>query len=288
MLGCGTGRGAPVAAPTSAMDPTGDQTKTLGLPDLADDYRPLPRTRWTQPWSVNAVTIATVAGALAVGFLLTSGLLAGRSAAEIQDARKEQLIAVIEERQERVDAMTAHLDTLRAEVARLEEEAGTPTLQRELERVEQVAGLTGVRGAGLRVVFDDGSDPCPSGQPEDCQIQDVDLQLAVNALFDAGAETVAVNGERVIGTTAIRSAGRAVLVNYRVLSPPYEVVAVGDPDTLERVFSTSDFALDFEIWRDTYGLAFEVEAFEQAELPAYTGSVRLRHAAPVDGDEGQG
>lgn len=259
-----------------------DPARTLGIAELADDYRPVPPNRWRQPWSGGTAMAMTALGALAVGFLIASGISLGVSTAEVQDARKQELISLIELRQERVDAMTEQLDTLRAEVAALEAEMSAPDLQRDVERIEQVAGLTAVRGPGLTVTLDDASGSCPSGQEQDCQIQDTDLQLAVNALFDAGAEAVAVNGERVIATTAIRSAGRAVLVNYRVLSPPYEILAVGDPEGLESGFMTSPFAIDFEIWERTYGLGFSVDVPDEVTLAPYAGSVRFQHAAPVE------
>jgi uncharacterized protein YlxW (UPF0749 family) len=258
-----------------------DPVRTLGLAELADDYRPPPPSRWAQPWSRSAVALMTALGAVVVGFLITSGVVAGRSAAEVKDARKEALIAIIEQRQERVDTLSAHLDELRERVSALEGEhaAGVSALARDLERVEQVAGVTPVAGPGLIVTLDDASGACPSGQPQDCEIQDTDLQLAVNALFDGGAEAVAVNGERVIATTAIRNAGRAVLVNYRVLTPPYDVAAVGDPETLSAAFSASEFAFDFEVWTDTYGLGYAIEEVDELRLPAYGGSIRLQHAA---------
>src|SRR5699024_6146466 len=64
------------------------------------------------------------------------------------------------------------------------------------------------------------------------RVTDGDLQIAVNGLWAAGAEAVAVNGQRVSATTAIRTAGSAVLVDFRPLSPPYEVTALGDPELL--------------------------------------------------------
>jgi uncharacterized protein YlxW (UPF0749 family) len=257
-----------------------DPLRALGLAELADDYRPPPPRRWAQPWSVGVVTALTVFGAVLVGFLIAAGISAGRSAAEIKDARKAELIALIELRQERVDVLAAHLDELRGQVADVEGElaAGTPALARDLERVEQIAGVTGLAGPGLVVTLDDASGACPSGQQQDCEIQDTDLQLAVNTLFDAGAEAVAVNGERIIATTAIRNAGRAVLINYRVLTPPYQVAAIGDREFLTAAFAASEFARDFEVWTDTYGLGFALEEADELRLPAYSGSIRLQHA----------
>ena len=223
----------------------------------------------------------TAIGALIVGFLLTTGLTAGRQAAVAQDARKDELIALIDARQDRTDALAERLDELRREVTAVEQSvatAGTSVLNDNLARAEASAGLTAVRGPGVQITFSDATGTCSTGRVEDCRIQDVDLQLAANALWSLGAEAIAVNGERVIATTAIRSAGSSVLINYRVLTSPYVVEAIGDPDALRDGFLATQLAGDFQVWRDVFGLGFADTVVPELTLPAYTGAVRLRTA----------
>jgi uncharacterized protein YlxW (UPF0749 family) len=237
--------------------------------------------------SVPLEPLLTAAGALLVGFLLSVGLSAGREAARVQNERKDELIALVDTRQTRAEALGAQLEQLRSEVAAAESRAaeGLPLLQVQVAEVEAAAGLTPVQGPGLELRFADATTACPTGRAEDCRIQDVDLQLAVNTLFALGSEAVAVNGERVISTTAIRSAGGSILVNYRVLTSPYEVQAIGDAGALKEGIADSSLTSDFEVWRDVYGLGFAVAAGDELEVPAFTGSVRLR-AATVDLDTG--
>lgn len=258
-----------------------DPDTVLGLGQPAHDYPAGPPTRWSRPWASPIVTGMTAAGALLVGFLLVAGLQAGRISALEQDARKAELIALINARQDHTQQLAEQLDQLRAEVSAAESEvaAGVPALTGYLRQVEQAAGVTGVRGPGMRVTFSDAETGCGSSE-EDCRIQDRDLQLAVNALFAAGAEAVAINGERIIGTTAVRRAGRQVLVNYKVLTPPYVVEAVGNPDRLVSEFAASEIAHQFAIWTDVYGLGFEMETDRELEIPGYAGSVQLRTAQP--------
>nr|MBA2530219.1 DUF881 domain-containing protein [Euzebyales bacterium] len=169
------------------------------------------------------------------------------------------------------------LERLRARVAAAEDDAAAasrPGLQAKLGAAEAATGLTPVRGPGLRVTFSDGPEACATGRPEDCRIQDTDLQLVTNTLFGLGAEAVAINGERMIGTTAIRSAGSSILVNYRVLASPYVVEAVGNPDRLEEGLTASPLAKDFGSWQEAYGLGFTSEPVEQLTVPAYSGALR--------------
>lgn len=264
-----------------------DPADALGLghtpPHEYGDQEP---TRWRAPWARSAVTALTALGALVVGFLLATGLSAGREVAIAQGERKDELIRLITERQEHADELAAELDALRGRVAEAEEAAvaGLPALQDDLADIERAAGLTAVSGPGLVVTFDDASGECPQ-QPVDCRIQDVDLQLAVNTLFAVGAEALAIDGERIMATTSVRGAGQLVLVNHRVLSPPYEVVAVGDPEALEAGLEASELAADFEVWQDDYGLVFDYEAEDELIVPAYSGSLRVTVAQPGADDD---
>lgn len=263
-----------------------DPARALGL-QFEDDYRPLPPPRWSQPWSSVAVRATTAVGALLVGFLLVTGLTAGRQAALEQDARKTELIALIHARQDRAAALSTQLEQLRSDVAAAEQSiasAAGPSLNAQLAEIEAVTGLTGLRGPGIQVTLSDAEGTCSTGREEDCRIQDVDLQLATNNLWAAGAEGVAINGERVIATTAIRSAGSSVLINYRVLTSPYVVQAVGNSTTLHDGFLATTLAEDFEIWRDVFGLGFSVAAADEVELPPYTGAVRVRIAVNPDAE----
>ncbi|HVM14155.1 MAG TPA: DUF881 domain-containing protein [Egibacteraceae bacterium] len=256
---------------------------SLGLEDEPTyGYPKGPPTRWSRPWSSSLLTGLTAGGALLVGFMLVAGLSAGRTSALEQDARKAELIALINARQEHTEQLATQLEDLRARLAEAESEvaAGAPALAARLSAVEQAAGLTAITGPGLRVTFNDAAAGCVARE-EDCRIMDSDLQLAVNALFAAGAEAITVNGERVIGTTAIRRAGRQILVNYRVLTPPYVVEAVGNPDTLDVGFARSKIAQRFTVWTEVYGLGFATQVVDDLQLNAYGGSVQLRTAAPA-------
>lgn len=275
------------AGPGDAPAPQGrwvsDPAEALGLHrDVVSDYAGLEPVRWSQPWSRNSVLVLTVLGSLLAGFLLAAALRAGRSAALEQDVRRAELVELIEQRREHTERLAAQLERLRGDVEAAEAKAaeGVPALQRRLAQLEAAAGLTVLRGPGVRLQLADAADPCATGRTEDCQIQDTDLQLAINGLFALGAEAVAVNGERVIGTTAVRSAGRSVLVNYKVLASPYVVEAVGDPERLTERFRDSEVARDFTVWKDVYGLGFSIERVDELRLPAYAGGLRLRTARP--------
>lgn len=205
---------------------------------------------------------------------------AGRRASE---PRRQQLVELIASREEQIARLQRGARDLRRDVQTEVESAGRITAaERAADETAQVLGLqagaTALEGPGLEVVLSDSERiPGPSEDPSLYRVHDVDLQLMVNALFSLGAEAVAVNSQRIVSTTAIRSAGETVLVNFRPLVPPYVVSAIG---VSAAPFEEHPDARRLERWEDLFGLGFQVKAKEELRVPAYAGQVALRHAEP--------
>lgn len=70
-------------------------------------------------------------------------------------------------------------------------------------------------------------------------ILDRDLQAAVNALWAAGAEAVAVSGVRIGPGATLRQAGGAILADNRPIASPYTIAAIGSPAELAEGFGRS-------------------------------------------------
>ncbi|MGH9149022.1 MAG: DUF881 domain-containing protein, partial [Acidimicrobiales bacterium] len=109
------------------------------------------------------------------------------------------------------------------------------------------------------------------------RIYDGDLQLVANALFAAGAEAVAVNGSRLVATSAIRAAGDTVVVNFRPQASPFRMVAIG-ADAAR--FDRSEVAQRFRRWKSLFGLGFDVSTEPDAVVPGFIGRVAIVHATP--------
>lgn len=214
------------------------------------------------------------------------GVITGTAAAQVRrdaqqvDAARSDLVADVQARTRETDRLADTATGLRAELAdvrtkALGQDGRGQAAATELARLELVTGAVAVRGPGLVVTLDDAATATSDGgagdrggQLGDGRIYDRDVQDVVNALWLAGAEAMSVNGLRLTAQTAIRSAGEAVLVDFRPLTPPYVLRAVGDPEAMEPAFADGPTARRFQTWTSLYGLRFDVAAADDLRLPA--------------------
>ncbi|SOC49363.1 Uncharacterized conserved protein YlxW, UPF0749 family [Blastococcus aggregatus] len=230
--------------------------------------------------------------------LVVAGVLAAvtydEAAARLQ-GRQEIRAALVDDIRAESDAsdeLAAELESLRAEVGRARDEllASSTTGQRaldELARAEAGAAALPVSGPGLLVTLanagsDADDDPVGGGTEADVRgrVRDGDLQQVVNALWAAGAEAISINGQRLGPTSAIRFAGEAVLVDFRPVTNPYEVRAIGDPESLSSGFLASPEVGALALIEETYGLRFDFARKDDLSLPA-ASTPELRAARPV-------
>lgn len=220
-----------------------------------------------------------------VGFLLVVTGTATSAASDASEPRRQALIDQILDQRRNVDDLDQAVAEVRDQVATARSSAGDVSegasqLQREQETLSLQAGTTALRGDGVVVELGDA----PRGPNSDAfkfdssRIQDSDIQLVVNALFATGAEAVAVNDHRVVAVTPIRAAGGTIVVNYRPVTSPYRIAAIG-VDT--RSFEQTDIVSHFEQWEEKFDLSFDLRTSGDVEVPGYAGRVAGGLARPV-------
>ena len=220
-----------------------------------------------------------------LGFLLVTAASTTDASRKAEAPQRSRLVALIEARRHQVDELDDEVQKLREQVAEAQRVAVRRTEADREEaarnaRLAMEAGTVALRGRGLLVRLSDSDrDPADPSQSGAYRIHDTDIQLVVNALFVAGAEAVAVNDSRLVATSPIRAAGDTIVVNFRPLSPPYRVAAIG---ANRRQFEESTIAKRFERWTKLFGLGFNVSERE-VEVPAYTGRVAIATAEPLEG-----
>lgn len=231
-------------------------------------------------------SLVLVAVFAVLGFLVVTAIASAQAGKKQAEPRKAQLIKLIQSRRSLLADLDKDVRALRDDVADAQR-AARETSRLDTERAARLddlaaaAGTTAMRGPAVVVRLSD-SDKQPEN-PEDTgayRIRDADLQLVVNALFASGAEAVSVNDSRIVATTPIRAAGDTIIVNFRPLTPPYTVAAIGAD---KEAFEDSEIAKRFNRWQRLFGLGFRVRE-DTVTIPAYTGRVGITTAEPNEGD----
>jgi uncharacterized protein YlxW (UPF0749 family) len=267
----------PASGTTPPSPPPGLLAQLIDNP-LDQDYLTAAAHRGSTPRAHSRTgSLRLVAGVAVFGVLL--GVSAVKTARDQPQAQLErsQLIDQIQAHQARLDRLHASLRSLQLHIADLQTAtASQADAEARLSSLEStlavVSGTAPVVGPGLVVTAYDAPDATAGAGGT---IVDSDLQALVNGLWAAGAEAIALNGHRLTSLTAIRSAGQAITVDYRSLSPPYVVSAIGDPDTLPARFLQSQGG---QVWlglRANFGIRFQTRTEDRLELPGQT------HAALV-------
>jgi uncharacterized protein YlxW (UPF0749 family) len=239
-------------------------------------------------WRGRALVALTMAIA---GLLVSTTYDQAAAGAKGREQVREALIGDIDKESSVSDDLQRQLESLSTQVTRTRDEllAHSTVGQRaldELDRAEQGSAAVAVTGPGLLITLanaDPTADADPvGGATEDNpqgRVRDGDLQVVVNALWAAGAEAISINGQRLGPLTAIRFAGEAVLVDFRPVNNPYEISAIGDPDTLAGKFLADRLVIELAGVSKTFGLRFDYARKDELTLPA-ASTPELRNAVP--------
>lgn len=190
----------------------------------------------------------------------------------------------ITERSDEVAALSQRADELSREIVDLQRsalETQQPGLLDVIQRDSLHNGTEAVSGPGLVVSLTDAGGGLLDEPDEESRVRDRDLQVVVNALWDAGAEAVSIDDQRLTAKTAIRNAGQAVLVNLVPLpGPTYVVRAVGDPEAMQTAIARSVLPSYLQLLGSSFGIRSSTVAQSSLDLPG-VGAQPLQHARPV-------
>lgn len=229
-----------------------------------------------------------LAATLVLGLLGSVAAEQVRRGEPVAQRQRRALIGQIRQRQDDIAALERQEKRLNGQTERLRRTAlargdAGRRARADLQQASAAAAAAPVHGAGLVVTIDDARSAGRSGgDGQDGRIYDRDLQRLVNGLWAAGATAVGVNGQRACATTAIRFAGNAILVDYRPLSRPYAVTALGDPGAVEDAFAGSPADRAFRTLKAAFGIRFDIRQEDDVHLPA-APAPGLRYAREVAG-----
>ncbi len=169
------------------------------------------------------------------------------------------------------------LEALRTTVAN--QDTDSVNLRNELEQNNTLLGYNEVSGQGLIVVLKDANSAKVIGNATDYIVHDGDLLEVINALKNAGAEAISINGERIVNTTAITCAGNITKVNGEKVGSPFEIKAIGLTEKLNGALTMPGGYL--ELLEDD-GVQVEVKEAQNIVIPKYNGMNQFEYAKNVE------
>ena len=240
-----------------------------------------------------SVVVLTALLAVLCGWIGARGVTELRRPQPGQAAGRATLEREIQRRTASDDAAQRQIQQLRTDIASAQQaqltSQGDAALAAQVQQLGLLTGELPVSGPGLEFSIADARaadaqgavvDPRAASAAEDGRVLDRDLQIVVNGLWSAGAEAISINGRRLTSLSAIRSAGQAILVDFRPLVPPYVIQAIGDPTVLQAGFSSTKAAQYLQSLRDNFGVQVSITSSGGLRLPA-AGAFQLRKAAAV-------
>jgi len=220
---------------------------------------------------------------LLLGFLVAAQIAGEESRIRYTTEERAPLIETALGLQSQQESLKAQIVALRARIGELEvqDPGAAESLRRlyaDLEAVRIRAGLIAVTGGGIAFRLEDG---LPDAGV-DALASARDVRTLVEELWLAGAQAIAVNGERVVASTAVIDIGGSILVNSAYLAPPYTISAIGPADLYDRLQSAVGFVEFVQGRVQPSGLRLSVAELDSIDIPAFAGTVPLRYARPVE------
>jgi uncharacterized protein YlxW (UPF0749 family) len=204
---------------------------------------------------------------------------------ELRSPESANLAGLVRAAEQKVAAGSDRLATLQRQVSAATDRAGrdntaVAAAQARAKPLRAPVGLTAVHGPGLLVVLDDAHTvPTDAGVDlNQLVVHQSDLQSVVNALWAGGAEAMTVAGQRIIATSAVRCVGNTLLLNGRVFSPPFPVLAIGPARQMQDSLDHAPGVTLFKQAASYYGLGYTVEAQDSVLLPAYDVPINQTYA----------
>lgn len=192
------------------------------------------------------------------------------------------LATLLREEREARETLEAQVGELRRRLESYERAASEgrslqEAMGRELETLRVALGLKAMRGPGVVVRLAD-----PRTQPKGTNpvvVSYQDIVAVVNELWAAGAEAIAVNGQRLTAMTGLSQVGGNVVVNLQRLSGPFDITAIGDPATLEGALNIRGGLIE---GLRALGLTISIARRDGLTVPAYKGTLTFEYAKPVE------
>lgn len=200
---------------------------------------PPPRRTRSQPvFGVLGVLLCLV-----LGIAIVTQVRQTESGDALETARPADLLVLLDSLQQREAALNTEVAELQRNLAAMQaagnsDQAAIQNAQTRLAALSILIGTVAATGPGVSITI---TDPGPGVAPE--TMLDV-----INELRAAGAEAMEIrSGQQAVRVgvdTWVVGAPGALQIDNQTLSPPYSVLAIGDPPTLAAAMNIPGGAVD--------------------------------------------
>jgi uncharacterized protein YlxW (UPF0749 family) len=178
------------------------------------------------------------------------------------------LISNLVEGNARLRQEVTDLDAQMASYRSATNQSKLQAMQDELDRLKVFNGAVEVYGPGVEVTLDG-----PAAV--------LDLQDLLNELRNAGAEALALNGQRLIASSSLEPiADGSIVMDGVAVHEPYVFAAIGDPATLETALLRPGGLLTV-FSNSRQGLTVRVQQRDHLTAPGHSSKSASQYTVPV-------
>jgi uncharacterized protein YlxW (UPF0749 family) len=215
-----------------------------------------------------------------LGFLFII-LLKAQGVTGSQVALQETTVPSLIQTEQENQQLSVENEKIQLELVKYAQGQSAATLaNQQVQEAKMNAGLVALKGPGLRITLDDSKrEAKEQDDPMLFVIHEQYISDIFNALWNGGAEAIAVNSQRVTTNTEVFCSGSYIQINGTRQMPPYVIEVIGDTNTLSSALNFYGFLKLGELQQQT-GITRKLEILSEVVIPA--GKLRDYHyAEPV-------
>lgn len=152
-----------------------------------------------------------------------------------QQERNKELSDEINEKQEEIRAFEHSFSNHEADHANLVEEA---------KDLRLLLGVIPASGPGVKVTLKDAEYDPIEQNPNDYIVHESHIFKVINELRIAGAQGVAINGQRITANSYIKCTGPVITIDGKQFPEPFIIEAIGEADVLEKALRLKGGVVD--------------------------------------------
>jgi uncharacterized protein YlxW (UPF0749 family) len=217
----------------------------------------------------NSISVAVVA--LVLGLLLVVQFRAQSVGNGLDALTATELTDLVANLNTRNDQLRAEIASTRAQLdalsaARARGDTSLGQLQTDLARIRAWAGLLPVTGPGIQITIEGG-------------IPGTAVQDLLNELRNAGAESYAVGGVRIVSGSVVAGRAGAISIEDTALGDPFQVDAIGNAATLTGSLTRAG-GIVARLKATFPDIQITVTPVNRLDLPATTRTLVPSHGQP--------